>query len=148
MPLHRELVERRIAELKSRIAEGDVREGAIRVLLYAGMTRGAVDERGFEAIRRMRSIQDGMERPTLAEFKSMVREQYFMLLIDPESAFAALPELLPDPSLRRKTLAAVRGVLSAAGEISGEVAERLDRVARVLGIETRRPSPAPASMTA
>ena len=148
MPLHRELVEGRIAELKSRIAGGDVREGAIRALLYAGMPRGAVDERGFEAIRRMRAIQDGMERPTLAEFKAMVREQYFMLLIDPEAAFAALPELLPDPSLRRKTLAAVRGVLSAAGEISGEIAERLDRLARVLGIETRRASPAYASMSA
>src|SRR5262249_589394 len=73
MPLHRELVERRIAELKSRIAEGDVREGAIRMLLYAGMPRGAVDERGFEAIRRMRAIQDGKERPTLAEFKALVR---------------------------------------------------------------------------
>jgi hypothetical protein len=89
-----------------------------------------------------------MERPTLAEFKAMVREQYFMLLIDPEAAFAALPELLPDPSLRRETLAAVRGVLSAAGEISGEVAERLDRLARVLGIETKRASPARASMSA
>jgi pimeloyl-ACP methyl ester carboxylesterase len=148
MPLHRELVEGRIAELKSRIATGDVREGAIRVLLYAGMARGAVDERGFEAIRRMRAIQDGMERPTLAEFKAMVREQYFMLLIDPEAAFAALPKLLPDPSLRRKTLAAVRGVLSAAGEIDGEVAERLDRLARVLGIESKRASPAYASISA
>jgi hypothetical protein len=148
MPLHRELVEERIADLRSRIASGHVREGAIRVLLYAGMPRGSVDERGFEAIRRMRAIQDGMERPTLAEFKTMVREQYFMLLIDPESAFAALPELLPDPSLRRKTLAAVRGVLSAAGEISGGVADRLDRVARVLGIETKRPSPAQASISA
>jgi len=137
MPLHRELVDARIAELKSRIATGDVREGAIRALLYVGMPRGAVDERGFEAIRRMRAIQDGMERPTLAEFKAMVREQYFMLLIDPEAAFAALPELLPDPSLRRKTLAAVRGVLSAAGEISGDVAERLDRLARVLGVKAK-----------
>jgi hypothetical protein len=36
-------------------------------------------------------------------------------------------------------------VLSAAGEITGEVAERLDRVARVLGIETKRPSPASMS---
>jgi hypothetical protein len=148
MPLHRELVEGRIAELKSRIATGDVREGAIRVLLYAGMARGAVDERGFEAIRRMRAIQDGIERPTLAEFKAMVREQYFILLIDPEAAFAALPKLLPDPSLRRKTLAAVRGVLSAAGEIDGEVAERLDRLARVLGIESKRASPAYASISA
>jgi hypothetical protein len=107
MPLHRELVERRIAELKSRIGRGGVREGAIRALLYAGMPRGAVDERGFEAIRQMRAIQDGTERPALAEFKAIVREQYFMPLIDPEACLAALPELLPDPSLRRLTLTAL-----------------------------------------
>ena len=70
MPLHRELVETRIAELKSRIAAGDVREGAIRALLYVGLPRAAVDARGFEAIRRLRAVRDDEQRPTLAEFKS------------------------------------------------------------------------------
>src|SRR4029077_6195483 len=36
-PLHGELLHARIAELKSRIAIGGVREGAIRALLYVGM---------------------------------------------------------------------------------------------------------------
>jgi pimeloyl-ACP methyl ester carboxylesterase len=135
MPLHREMVEARIAELKSRIATGDVREGAIRALLYVGMPRGAVDERGFEAIRRMRAIQDGIERPTLAEFKAMVREQYYMLLIDPEAAFAALPALISDAKSRRRTLAAVRQVLSAAGKITGKVAERLQQIALLLEVD-------------
>jgi hypothetical protein len=131
MPLHLELVEGRIAELKSRIASGDVREGAIRALLYAGMPRGAVDERGFEAIRRMRETRDA-QLPTLAEFKAMVHDQAFMLLLDQEAAVAALPALIPDAKSRRRTVAAVRQVLSAGGEITGEVAERLQRVARLL----------------
>jgi hypothetical protein len=135
MPLHRELVEARIAELKSRIATGDVREGAIRALLYVGMPRGAVDERGFEAIRRMRDVQDGAQRPTLAEFKAMLRDQAFMLLLDQEGAVAALPALIPDAKSRRRTVAAVRQVLSAAGEITGEVAERLQRIARLLDVD-------------
>ena len=52
--LHRELMERRIAELKSRMATGGLREAVIRALLFAGMERAAVDERGFEAVRRIR----------------------------------------------------------------------------------------------
>ncbi len=135
MPLHRELVEARMAELKSRIAAGDVRHGAIRALLYVGMPRGSVDERGFEAIRRMREIRDAAQRSTLAEFRAMVRDQAFMLLLDPQAAFAALPALIPDTKSRRRTVAAVRQVLSAGGEITGEVAERLQRIARLLDVD-------------
>jgi hypothetical protein len=135
-PQHRELLQSRIDELKSRIRSGSAREGAIRALLYVGMPRAAVDERGFEAIRRLRAVKDGAKRPTLAEFKAMVREQFFMLLIDPEAAVAALPDLLPpDGDVRRKTFAALRQVLGARGDVEGEVAERLQRVARLLGVE-------------
>ena len=35
-------------------------------------------------------------RLTLAEFKMLVREQFFMLLLDREAALAAIPKLLPD----------------------------------------------------
>jgi Protein of unknown function (DUF3141) len=45
MPLHDELVETRIAELKSRVAIGDVREGTIRALLYVGIPRATADTR-------------------------------------------------------------------------------------------------------
>jgi hypothetical protein len=137
MPLHRELVEARVAELKSRIAAGDVRHGAIRALLYVGMPRGSVDERGFEAIRRMREIRDVAQRSTLAEFRAMVRDQAFMLLLDPEAALVTLPALIPDTKSRRRTVAAVRQVLSAGGEITGEVAERLQRIARLLDVDDR-----------
>ena len=44
----------RIADLKSRIQVGGLREALIRTLLYVGMARGAVDERGFESLRRIR----------------------------------------------------------------------------------------------
>ena len=135
MPLHDQLVETRIADLKSRVATGDVREGTIRALLYVGIPRAAVDARGFEAIRRLRAVRDDVQRPTLAEFKRMVHDQAFILLLDQEAAVAALPDLIPDAKSRRSTVAAVHQVLGAGGEITGEVAERLQRIARVLGVE-------------
>ena len=94
--MHRELVQRRSAELKARIPVGGLREAVIRALLYIGLPRASVDERNFEAIRRIRETQDIMPALSLSEFKALVREQFFMLLIDPEAAIAALPSLLPE----------------------------------------------------
>ena len=69
---------------------------------------------------------------TLSQFKAMVREQFFLLLLDQEAALAAIPKMLPeDVDLRRKGLAAIREVLSASGEISGEVGERFAEIARL-----------------
>jgi hypothetical protein len=135
MPLHDELVEMRIADLRLRIASGEVCEGAIRALLYVGIPRAAVDARGFEAIRRLRATRHELQQLALAEFKRMVHDQAFILLLDQEAAVAALPALIPDAQSRRNTVTAVRQVLSAGGEITGEVAERLQRIARLLDVE-------------
>jgi hypothetical protein len=135
-PLHHELVQTRIAELKSRIAIGGLRECLVRAMLYVGMARGGADERGLAAIRRLRALQDDKPRPTLAAFKTLIREQYFMLLIDQEATLAAIPGLLPSgKDVRRKAFAALRQVLSARGEPAGEAADRLQRVARLFGVE-------------
>ena len=132
--MHRELMEKRIAELKSQIDKGGLAECCIRGLLYAGAPRGGVDERAVEALRRIR-VTDAGSRLTLAQFKAMAREQFFMLLLDREATLAAIPKLLPaDVAERRKGLAAIRNVLSAAGEISGEIAERLKKVVSLFGV--------------
>ena len=111
---HRAMLEARIAELKSKIGEGGLREAAIRALLYVGSARGMVDERSLEALRRVRRDDSGA-RLTLAEFKMLVREQFFMLLLDREAALAAIPKLLPDDvNQRRAAFAAIREVLSAS----------------------------------
>jgi Protein of unknown function (DUF3141) len=136
-PLHGALVEARIAELKSHFAKGGLRECLVRAMIYVGMPRGGVDERGVEVLRRMQAPAGGTQRLTLSEFKAMVREQYFMLLIDPEGALAAIPAMLPsDMEGRRKGLAVLQEVLSAAGEITGEMARRMERITQLFGLPT------------
>jgi Protein of unknown function (DUF3141) len=131
---HRKALDARIAELKSKIAQGGLRESGIRALLYVGMARGMADERSLEALRRMRREDTGT-RLTIAEFKMLVREQFFMLLLDQEAALAAIPHMLPtDVDARRAVFANIHEVLSAAGEISGETRTRLDRVAELFGL--------------
>src|SRR5262249_59105772 len=45
--LHSELLQARIAELKSRIPAGGLQEAVVRSLLYVGMGRGSGDGRGL-----------------------------------------------------------------------------------------------------
>jgi hypothetical protein len=132
---HRELLQARIAELKSKIGSGGMREAGIRAMLYVGSARGMVDERSIEALRRLRQA-DESARITLAAFKMLVREQFFMLLLDRDAALAAIPKLLPDNmDERRKAFSAIQEVLSASTQISGEVAKRLNQVARLFGLD-------------
>jgi hypothetical protein len=112
-----------------------LREAGIRALLYVGSVRSMVDERSLEALRRLRQA-DESARMTLAEFKMLVREQFFMLLLDREAALAAIPKLLPDNmDERRKAFAAIEDVLAASARISGEVSKRLKQVAGLFGVD-------------
>jgi pimeloyl-ACP methyl ester carboxylesterase len=136
-PLHQELLQKRIAELKSRIPVGGLREAVVRSLLYAGMNRAAVDERGFEAVRRIRRAHGDVP---LSEFKARVREQFFLLLLDPEGAVAAIPSMLPpDAETRRQAFDLIKQVLSASGELSAGDKERLQQLSRLFGLEEGPP---------
>jgi len=131
-PLHDELLQKRIAELKSHVPVGGLREAVIRGLLYVGSARGSVDERGFEALRRIRRAHGDMP---LSAFKALVREQFFILLLDTEAALAALPSMLPaDSDRRREAFDLIKQVLTARRPLSQEENERVQRVARAFGL--------------
>jgi len=132
-PLHRELLQKRIAELKSRIPAGGLRAAVIRSLLYAGMNRAAIDERGFELARRIREAHGDIP---IADFKALVREQFNILLIDQEAALAAIPSMLPpEMETREKGYDLIKQLLSARGELSAEDKKRISEVARLFGLE-------------
>jgi Protein of unknown function (DUF3141) len=125
--LHPDLLEKRIAELKSRVTDGGMREATIRALIYAGMSRAAVDERGFETVRRIRQSNGGMP---LSVFKALVREQFNILLVDTEAALKAIPSMLPPEVEKRRQAFDLIGTISerARGAYSrGPAENRSDR---------------------
>ena len=131
--LHLALKDKRIVELISRTAVGGLREATIRGLLFAGMSRKAVDERGFEVVRRARKANP--EVP-LSTFKATVRDQFYTLLIDEEAALRAIPGMLPaDPDLRRKAFGLITEIMDARGKASAEDRERMQRVARLFDVD-------------
>ena len=141
-PRQAALIERLVANLKARMTEGGLREAAIRAMIYVMLGDGAVDERGFAVLRQLRS--EHASDITLTEFKALVREQFFMLLVDEERALATLSELAAsDQAGRANILAALRRIAMATGDLSAERATRLRRIEALFGgsgapdIETR-----------
>ena len=127
--LHRQVLRTKVEELKAQIGNGGLREGLARSLLYVAMASGAADERGFAAIRRMRSAENGMPAMTLSEFKALIRDQFLMLLIDEEAAVNAIPRLLPaEEDVRREALSSLQQVLNARGPLSEEAERRWQRI--------------------
>jgi len=90
-------VDAEIRGLRARIADGSPLEAAARVLVYIGKARHCVDERTFEAMRRLLLAHAEVSR---ADFKEILREQRAIVTIDERAAIEALPQ----PPDRRRSL--------------------------------------------
>ncbi len=124
-------IDRRLAEIKAKIAEGGVREAGLRGLLYIGMAGPGADERAFAVLREMRDKQAA--EVTLETFKNLVREQYFALMLDEPAALDAIPRMLATgtPEQRAASLERLRKVVNAIGTPEGERAKRLAAVEKL-----------------
>ena len=136
---HLALVNRRVKELREGISDGGPREAAIRAMLYLGQPDGAFDERGFNLLRRMRE-EAGSGMP-LGEFKRVVREQFFMLLVEPQRAIAAIPGMLAkDPALAGRMQAMLRRLIETVGLHSELAKVRLAELEHLLDQSADNPS--------
>ena len=119
-------IRERLADLKARIAVGGPREAVVRSLIYIGLAGPGMDERVFTVFD---SIREKQLELSLAEFKQLLREQFFALVLDQQAAIAALPGMLPtDGGERAKALEDIRSVVSASGKPEGTRAERLAEI--------------------
>jgi len=126
-----EFMQEEIAELKARMDEGGLREAAIRSLIYIGLAGPGPDERAFAMLRQIRS--EHSDSLSLREFKQVLREQYFMLLLDEAQALAAIPQMLPDDANEcAAAFDSIRRIISAIGTPTGMRAERLKEIERLM----------------
>jgi pimeloyl-ACP methyl ester carboxylesterase len=113
--------------LEQAIEQGGLIEAAVRALIYVRLPEGKVDERGFAALKQISAELPAAKRVGFARFKEIVKEQYLILLLDPERAIAALPKLLPDDRRQcQEALGLVRRVLATRGALPEEGRRRLE----------------------
>ena len=140
-PAHAAAVTRRIDELRADIDKGGPREAILRALLYIRMPEGRVDERSFNLLRRAR--EEAGEGLTLGEFKRLVREQFFMLLLDERGAVEAIPAMLAkDDDLASRMADNLLRMIEVLG-VSDSVAEaRLVEIKKLIGGSSQKSRPA------
>lgn len=127
---YRILVQQRIDELRGNITSGGPLEAAIRSLIYIRMPEGSIDERSFTLLRRMRE-EAGKGLP-LRAFKQLLREQFFMLLIDQHAALDAIPALLAkEPGLAQQMERKLHRVIDTIGLQTDEAKSRLAEIERL-----------------
>src|SRR4029079_5195986 len=138
---HLALGAQRIKELKAAIPEGGPREAAIRAILYVHRPDGVFDERGFNLMRRLREEAGG--GMTLGEFKRLVREQVFMLLVDERRPVEAIPAMLAkEPALAAHMRAMFRRLIETVGLRSDEARSRLAELEHLIA-ESADPKDSP-----
>ena len=147
--VHRVATAEARVDLEQGAERGGLREAAIRALLYIGLGRAdvAADERGFSVLRQIRANSPESQQISPSTFKAIVREQFFLLRLNEERAIAAIPKLLPDdPKACSDALDSIRQVITAIGEPSKEVKERLRRIESLFKfrLSTERPTTARA----
>jgi hypothetical protein len=122
--------DRRISELKAGISNGGPQEAALRALIYVRMPERSIDERSFNLLRRMR--EEAGRGLSLSEFKSMLRDQFFMLLLDERRALDAIPAMLAkDPDLADRMKVALRRVIQVVGDGSDQSKARMEEIEKM-----------------
>ncbi|WP_431857602.1 DUF3141 domain-containing protein [Azospirillum sp.] len=129
------LFEKRMEEIKGRIAEGGLLEALFRVLIYARRREGALDERVFQMLRKVRDERDVAERPSLDRVREVFREQVFLMQLDEPAALAALPKLVGKGQQRKELPAVAERILAASGPLTADQRARLHQVETLLALE-------------
>jgi hypothetical protein len=74
------------SELEHRFDVGGLEEAVMRALVYIRLPEGSVDERGFAVLKLIRASRPAAKRLSLAQFKTIVREQYLLVRLDEDRA--------------------------------------------------------------
>jgi hypothetical protein len=122
-------IEHKRAETEERIEQASPIEAALRALIYVRRPQQSFDERSFKMLKEINAGLPESERISLARFKEMMKEQFLILLQEPERAVAAIPMLLPGGRGERNSLLEIIRQVANSGEALQQESKR--RLARV-----------------
>ncbi|MFG1264459.1 MULTISPECIES: DUF3141 domain-containing protein [Xanthobacter] len=123
--------DRKIAEFRDRVAEGGFNEALVRASLYVLSVTRALDEAAASSLNETRQK---LMQLSLPEFKTLVRDQFYILLLEREKAVEAIARLVTDPDQRQDLVNKVVGVATADGTYTPGERALVERLAEILGV--------------
>ena len=124
------------------LGTGGFDEALTRAVLYVVAADRMLDQRCALALNVARQQ---LMHLSLAEFKVMVRDQFFVLQLEPERAIDALAAIVPEADARIELLKQVRAIASAGDSPTAAESDRLARLSQVLAAPIEKPA-APATL--
>jgi hypothetical protein len=109
----------------AKLQAGGFAEALIRAVLYVTAAERMIDQRCALALNVARQK---LLHLSLAEFKALVRDQFFVLQLEPERAIDVLVSMVPDAAAWKELLEHVQAILDA-GDLP--IAAKRDRLARL-----------------
>ncbi len=121
-------------EARSKAYEGMLKTGGFdealtRAVLYVMAADHAIDQRCALALNVARQR---LMHLSLAQFKVLVRDQFFVLQLRPDRALEALASIVPEADARKELLTQVNAIIDAGGSPLATGRDRLARLAQVL----------------
>jgi hypothetical protein len=121
----------------AKVSTGGLEEALARAVLYVVAADRALDERCAIALGATYRQQTQL---SFDAFKAMLREQFYILLLEGERAIDALTKLVPDGDNQTAMLQRVRDIVGAAGPTPRES----ERLVRLQTLFPQQPSKGPA----
>jgi hypothetical protein len=120
----------------AKLQTGGLDEALTRAVLYVTAAERMVDQRCALALNVARQQ---LMHLSVVEFKVLVRDQFFVLLLEPERAVEALASLVPEADARKALLEQVQTIIGAGDPPLAAERDRLARLTRVLPVPIEPP---------
>ena len=121
----------------SKLRTGGFDAALTRAVLYVNAADRAFDQRCAFALNTARRQ---LMHLSLAEFKALVRNQAFLLQLEPDRAIEVLASLVPEIDSREDLLKQVHAIIGAGVPPTVTERDRLERLVRLLAVPPEQPA--------
>ena len=125
-----------VQDALDRIELGDFADGVIRMLIFLASSRKEVRRSRLERSNRMLMATEPFASMKAKHRTRMIHKESLIVGYEPEAAMAALPKLILSMEDRRRAMALCEEIAGSRDEMSPETLAMLDRLARVLDLES------------
>lgn len=124
--------EEKAAEVKSKTDEGGFVEALVRTTLFVLSSERRLDARALTAVQ---AVRKHLIQMPLEEFKSLIRTQFFVLVLSREAGLTALTKMVSEPEKRKELVDLVIRIAGADGTISPSETLRINEISQLLNID-------------
>ena len=124
-----------IERVKGRMEEGGFAEGWARIVATLMLGAGGINELELETGRKVREQHPKLRQLSINERKRLLKEQSYMVQLDPDRAIESLANLLPTLEERREAWNMAKDIALGDGVIDAKQQVVLDRLSQALELK-------------